>query len=191
MTFDGASGGALLHEGLDYRNARDIVLDLGHELGKGAADPAPHLPDLRYVAKDQKGRGNDRGEGDEGEIGIEDEEHHHHRRWNDQRQHGFGDAVGDEVLDGFDIVDGAGDEVASALPVEEAVGQALDMVVSAGHQLVHDAVGSYVRVASVAVAGETASEVDDQQQSGEFEQAGIAAAALGEPLDQTADNQRR
>ena len=99
--------------------------------------------------------------------------------------------MGDEVLDGLDVVDGAGDDMAGALLVEEVMGQALDVGVDADHELVHDPVGGHVGEAAVAVARETADQIGDEEDEGEVEQAGGAAAALGEPLDQAADDEGR
>ncbi len=48
-------------------------------------------------------------ERDQGELGVEDDEDGHHRDGNDGGQEGLRDAVGDEVLDGFDVVDGLRD----------------------------------------------------------------------------------
>ena len=75
---------------------------------------------------------------------VENEEDDHHRDGNNGGQNGLGDAVGDEVLDGFDVVNGSRDKAARALIVEEAVGQTLQMPIDAGHQVVHHPVGGYV-----------------------------------------------
>jgi hypothetical protein len=61
--------------------------------------------------------------------------------------------VRDKILDRFDVVNGAGDEVAGALFVEETVRQSLHMRIDADHQSVHDAVGGDMREAAVTVTG--------------------------------------
>ena len=113
---------------------------------------APQPVHTADETEDEKAGDGDRQQGDGGELGVEREEDDHHRRGDDESEDGLGHAVGDEVLYGLDVVDGARDEIAGALAGKESMRQALHVPVDAHHQLVEGAVGGLVGEPPVAIA---------------------------------------
>ena len=79
-----------------------------------------------------------------------------HGDGNDGGHDQFRYAVGDEVLQGFDIVDGAHDQGAGALAVVETVGELLQMSIDTRHQTGGDAVGGHMGELAVEIAADAA-----------------------------------
>ena len=167
------------------------VLDLGHQFGDAGPHLAPNLADLPGVAVDDESADRQRQHNQKGQQGMNPEQDTPHGDGNDGGHDQFGHAVGDEVLQRFDVVDGTYDQGAGALAVVEAVRELLKVAIDARHQIGGDAVGGHMGELAVEIAADAAKHIDNSQHGGHCQQAGGGAAALGDPLDQAAHQQGR
>ena len=148
-----------MDERFDNRDAGEVVLYLGHQLTQTAPHSSPHAPHPRDVAEDEEGGQGDGQQRDEGEAGVEDEQHSQHGTGNDYGDEGLGNTVGDKILHGLHVVDGASHEIAGAALVEKAVRHPLQMAVHPNHEPVHDLIGRHVRVQTVPIAHQAPDQV--------------------------------
>ena len=147
----------------DDGNARHVILYEGGEFGELLAHRMPHGAHFGYIAIYEKCRGRNGQYGDEGEFWIEVKEHGDHRYGDNRGERGFGNAVCNKVFDGFDVVDGASHEIASALAIEKAMGQVLQVLVHARHKCVHHAIGSDVGKKAITITGDTAKQINPEE----------------------------
>jgi hypothetical protein len=117
----------LAREGLDDPHARDVLGQRGRDEPESLADRRVRAGGVDAEEDRAHAHDRDHGEGREGQPPVEDEEQD---RRADERQRALdecGDAVGDELVERFDVIRQAADDHAGPVALEEAQREALEV----------------------------------------------------------------
>ena len=131
-----------------------------------------------------------RQERQQGQLPVDDEQRNQHGGRQGNSNDGFGDAVGDEVLDRFHVAHGTRHQRAHAPVGEEAVGQRLDVAVEVDHHGLLHVVGRPVGEQAVGVPSGGADQVGAHQGRHHDQHGVLGGGAFGVPDQDLADEQR-